>query len=48
MPQMKVEKKYFLVRVALFLQQIAPVILTIAEFREFKAFLKNIMAGGKK
>ncbi len=45
---MKVEKKFFRVKVDEFLQQIAPTILAIAGFQGFKLFPKNIMAGGEE
>lgn len=51
MPQTTVEKKYFPVRVDRFFQHRSSRIrkkLVVAEFQEFKVFLKNIMAGGKK
>lgn len=51
MPQMKIEKKYFPVRVDEFLQHITSLInqfLAIAEFQENKEFSKNIMAGGEE
>ena len=46
---MKIEKKYFLVRVDEFLQHITSLInqfLALAEFQENKEFPKNIMTGG--
>ncbi len=48
MPQTTVEKKFFRVRVDEFLQQLAPIIHAIAQFQEFKVFLKNMMAGGEE
>ncbi len=47
MPQMKVEKKFFRVRVDKFLQQIAPIINAVAGFQGFELSPKNIMAGVK-
>ena len=51
MPQTTIEKKYFLARIDRFLQQSSSIIrkkLVVAEFQEFKVFLKNIMAGGEE
>lgn len=50
MPQTRAEKKFFPVRADKFFHNIAPVLsksLAIAEFHEYKGFLKNV-AGGEE